>query len=271
LWANIHHWGQHVAEPISELSPYWPSSLFSDSYWEMNANPKKDRRRGTETSVTRTALLDAAEQLICEEGYAAASARRLASKAGLKPQLVHYYFRTMDDLFVAVVRRSGDRSLEELAKALTSSQPLRAVWNVGNDQKTARLSVEFLALANHRKAIRAEVKQYAEQMRIVQAAALTRQFEVHGAGLGITPLTAVVMTVATSNLLFLESKLGISLGHCETQAFIERSLRKIERNVAPDQLSERMEASTASPSAAVGSRRRRPRKVARRTARKRLP
>ena len=218
----------------------------------MIADTSKHRRRGSETSATRTVLLDAAEQLICEEGYPAVSARRLAAKAGLKPQLVHYYFRTMDDLFVAVVRRGGDRSLERLAKALASPQPLRAVWNVGNDQKTARLSVEFLALANHRKAIRAEVKRYAEQMRIVQAAALTRQFEVHGAGLGITPLTAVVLTVAAANLLFLESSLGISLGHSETQAFIEGSLQKIERNVAP-----------------VGSRPRLPGIVTRRTPRKR--
>jgi TetR/AcrR family transcriptional regulator len=194
----------------------------------MNADIKKDRRRGTETSATRTALLDAAEQLICEQGYAAVSARRLASKAGLKPQLVHYYFRTMDDLLVAVVRRGGDRSLEDLAKALTSSKPLRAVWKAGNDRRTTRLSVEFLALANHRKAIRLEVKRYAEQMRILQTAALKRQIAVHGADLGVTPLTAVILTVAAANLLLMESALGITLGHGETHAFIDRSLRTID-------------------------------------------
>jgi AcrR family transcriptional regulator len=220
----------------------------------MSADTKKDRRRGTETSVTRTALLDAAEQLICEEGYAAVSARRLASKAGLKPQLVHYYFRTMDDLLVAVVRRGGDKSLEHLATALASSQPLRAVWGAGNDQKTARLSVEFLALANHRKAIRAEVKRYAEQLRIVQAAALTRQLEIHGTDLGVSPLTAVVLTVAAANLLFLESTLGISLGHSETQAFIERSLQQIETNASLPQLSEVVQTRPARSLATVGSR-----------------
>jgi TetR/AcrR family transcriptional regulator len=235
----------------------------------MNADTKKARRRGTETSATRTALLDAAEQLICEEGYPAVSARRLASKAGLKPQLVHYYFRTMDDLFVAVVRRGGDRSLAHLGTALASSQPLRAVWNVGNDEKMARLSVEFLALANHRKAIRAEVKRYAEQMRIVQAAALTRQLEVQGADLGITPLTAVVLTVAAANMLFLESALGISLGHCETQAFFERSLQNLERNAGPHRSAEVTEGSGASPPAAVARRARSLGKVARPAGRKR--
>jgi AcrR family transcriptional regulator len=195
----------------------------------VNAAIKKERRRGTETSATRTALLDAAERLICDEGYAAVSARRLASKAGLKPQLVHYYFRTMDELFVAVIRRGGDRMLQQLEKALTSVQPLRAIWKVGNDRRTARLSVEFLALANHRKAVRAQVRRYAQQMRTVQAAALARRYELGYADLGVKPLTAVVLTTAAAHLLFLESALGIRLGHDETRSFIEQSLKKMER------------------------------------------
>ncbi|EUA30299.1 bacterial regulatory s, tetR family protein [Mycobacterium xenopi 4042] len=53
-------------------------------------------------------LLDAAEQLMLEEGYAAVTSRRVAQKAALKPQLVHYYFRTMDDLFLAAFRRRAE-------------------------------------------------------------------------------------------------------------------------------------------------------------------
>ena len=60
------------------------------------------RRIGAEDSKRRAQLLEAAELLLLEEGYAAVTSRRVAAKAGLKPQLVHYYFRTMDDLFVAV-------------------------------------------------------------------------------------------------------------------------------------------------------------------------
>jgi TetR/AcrR family transcriptional regulator len=190
---------------------------------------KQDRRRGTETSATRSALLDAAERLLCEEGYAAVSARRLASRAGLKPQLVHYYFRSMDELFVAVIRRGGDRILAALTNALASHQPLRAIWKVGNSAQTARLSVEFLALANHRPTVRAEVRRYAEQIRMLQADALTQSEQVRGGDSGATPLTAVVLTTAAANLLFLESSMGISLGHKETLAFIEHNLKDMER------------------------------------------
>ncbi len=55
-----------------------------------------------------------------EEGYAAVTSRRVAAQAGLKPQLVHYYFRTMDDLFLAAYRRRAEQGLERLAQALAS-------------------------------------------------------------------------------------------------------------------------------------------------------
>jgi DNA-binding transcriptional regulator YbjK len=45
------------------------------------------RRLGAEDSATRTALLDAAQHPLLEEGYAAVTSRRVAARAGLKPQL----------------------------------------------------------------------------------------------------------------------------------------------------------------------------------------
>jgi AcrR family transcriptional regulator len=53
-----------------------------------------NRRIGAEDSKSRAALLDATERIMLEEGYAAVSSRRVAERADLKPQLVHYYFRT---------------------------------------------------------------------------------------------------------------------------------------------------------------------------------
>ena len=61
------------------------------------------RRMGTETSETRFLLLDITEQVMLQDGYAAVSSRRVAKDAGVAPALVHYYFGTLDDLFVAVM------------------------------------------------------------------------------------------------------------------------------------------------------------------------
>ena len=78
------------------------------------------RRIGAEDSKTRAQLLDAAEQLLLEEGYAAVTSRRVAAKAGLKPQLVHYYFRTMDDLFLEVFRRRAEENLARFERAVAA-------------------------------------------------------------------------------------------------------------------------------------------------------
>ena len=43
------------------------------------------RRIGALNSATRALILDATEQIMLEEGYAAASTRRVAAQAGLKP------------------------------------------------------------------------------------------------------------------------------------------------------------------------------------------
>src|SRR3546814_5823567 len=64
-----------------------------------------ERRIGSEDSETRSALLDAAQKLMLEEGYPGVTSRRVAATAGLKPQPLHYYFRTMDDLYLALFRR----------------------------------------------------------------------------------------------------------------------------------------------------------------------
>ena len=131
------------------------------------------RRIGAADSKTRAQLLDAAEQLLLEEGYAAVTSRRVAAKAGLKPQLVHYYFRTMDDLFVEVFRRRADENLARFERAIAADGSLRQLWQLNADPRGAAFTIEFVALANHRKAIRAEIARYAERFRAAQLDALT--------------------------------------------------------------------------------------------------
>src|SRR6476646_811734 len=128
------------------------------------------RRIGAESSQSRAALLDAAEQLMVEQGHAAVTSRRGASRAGLKTQLVHSYFRTMDDLYLEVFRRRAEEGLERQAEALRSAQPLRALWAFSNEPGGSAVALEFAALARHRPAIRSAVGAYAEQFRTRQLA-----------------------------------------------------------------------------------------------------
>jgi AcrR family transcriptional regulator len=56
----------------------------------------------------RTAILDAAREQFGERGYAAASVRGIARTAGVDPALVHHYFGTKEQVFVAAMELPFD-------------------------------------------------------------------------------------------------------------------------------------------------------------------
>jgi len=193
------------------------------------------RRIGAETSKTRGLLLDAAERLMLEEGYAAVTSRRIAARAGLKPQLVHYYFRTMDDLFLALFRRRADQGLERQARAADSAQPLWSLWDLSRDPRGTALTMEFTALANHRKAIQAELSASAERYRagLLEAfrSVLTR-YEIDQAE--YPPIVCAVLLTSISTFLVIEeAMLGMSTGHAETVVFVEDVIRRLEGDRHP--------------------------------------
>jgi AcrR family transcriptional regulator len=187
------------------------------------------RRIGTERSQTRAALLDAAEWLMLEEGYAAATSRRVAQVAGVKPGLVHYYFRTMDDLFIALLRRRAQQGLERQARALASPQPLWALWELVRDEPNTTMTMELVALANHRKALRAEIAAHARRLRREQIAALAGRLAQYGLGRRRSAaLTVMVLMSSISRFLVMERALGVATGHAETVALVERYLTRFE-------------------------------------------
>ena len=61
--------------------------------------PRRGRRPGSPD--TRAAILAAARQRFAQQGYAATSVRGIATAAGVDSALVHHYFGTKEDLFVA--------------------------------------------------------------------------------------------------------------------------------------------------------------------------
>ena len=192
------------------------------------------RRIGAPDAKNRGLLLDAAEQLMIEEGYAAVTSRRLASKAGLKPQLVHYYFRTMEELFLEVFRRRAEEGLQVQAQALQSPQPLWALWRFGTDPAFTRISMEFMALANHRKELRAEIAYYAERFRDEQCQAVTSALQRYGvSGQDMPPVVWTVLMTSLSRFLVLEQAVGISGGHAETFELVESYLRRLEGEPQP--------------------------------------
>lgn len=168
-----------------------------------------------------------------EHGYAEVTSRKVAAAAGMTQPLFFYYFRTMDDLFLSVFRRMAEQDLERLDGALKSQQPLRELWNLSSDPSRTALTMEFVALSNHRKLVQAEIARFAEQSRTMQVKALTRLFEQRHIQPQIEPLVVTVLLTGLARNLVQEDALGISKGHTPTLAFVEACLSFFEQMGAP--------------------------------------
>ena len=187
------------------------------------------RRIGSQGSKTRLQLLDAAERLLNDEGHAAVTSRRVAAAAGLKPQLVHYYFRTMDDLFLDLFRRRADENIARFERSIAEDGSLRNLWRLNADPRGAAFRIEWVALANHRKAVRTEVARYAERFRAVQIEAVTAALAAQGVDEEqIPPVVALLLMTGIGQVLALEGGLGVTAGHDLTLDYIERKITELE-------------------------------------------
>jgi len=165
--------------------------------------------------------MDAAEQLLLEEGYAAVTSRRVGTKAGLKAQLVHYYFRSMDDLFVEVFRRRAEENLSRVERALANPVSLRTLWDLNADPRATAFSIEFVAMAKHCKAIRSEVAHYAERYRAAQLRAMNSALAASKVPAdALPPIAALLLMTGLSQVLSIERSLGVVAGHDETVEFV---------------------------------------------------
>jgi len=186
------------------------------------------RKAKADDTGTRRRLIEATVQIMHDEGYAGATSRRVAAKAGIRQPLVHYYFPTMDDLFLAVLRAGADVVLDQMRAALTDNDPLRALWAINSDPRAAVLNTEFMALANHRKVIGLELKAYAERVRDLETAAVALVLRTHGIDLDSHPPIVISMLIAQiARSLGNEDALGVTLGHDEMLRFAEQQINAL--------------------------------------------
>ena len=193
-----------------------------------------NRRVGAETSKKRGELLDCVERLMLSKGYAAVTYRAVAAAAHVTPGLVQYYFPTLDDLFIAAVRRRSDQNLQRLTAALEArvGEPLRVLWEYSQDEASAALTTEFLALGNHRKSIASVIAEVSEEVRRVQAEAITRSVPPGGVDLaGLSADALLFLVTGVPKLIRLEASVGISSTHEEVRRAFEAHLDEAEPKV----------------------------------------
>ena len=200
----------------------------------MSATPNT-RRVGAANSKTRDLLLDSVAQLLLEQGYAAVSYRALAAKAGVTPSLVQYYFPTLDSLFVATIRRLIDGDVERWNVALQKrpEEPLRVLWEYSGSETAGALSMELMALGNHRPELRAELSEGTERIRKLQLDAVKAKY---GSDTFLderfTADAMVLLLTSMPKYLSLEDGIMVKMGHKPLRAAFTAYLDSVEPKAA---------------------------------------
>lgn len=190
------------------------------------------KRSTNDNAGTRKAILDATEKIMCDEGYAAVSSRRVADMAGLKSQLVHYHFGTMENLLLALFRRAEDDFLARQVHSLTSTSPLRGLWEQSLKQSDTRLTIEFIALSLHSDAIGAELARANERTRKIHTLVAQGALDRAGSGAHAPPPEVLAFLIAAiSRTLVTEEALGATGAHQAVHAYVEAMLAKLEGRV----------------------------------------
>jgi AcrR family transcriptional regulator len=179
-------------------------------------------------SQAEEALLDAAERLLVDVGYARITTRRLAEEAGVNHGLVHYYFGSNENLLVRALERFTEGLITRQRELYAAEMPFVEKWRtamrylVSEDVTYQKVWLELQALAWNNPELRARLALVNAEWRAV----LTEAFEEPHRELGIElPLDALVSLVITFNVGIMVERLGgIETGHAKLLDWIDRWL-----------------------------------------------
>jgi AcrR family transcriptional regulator len=188
-------------------------------------------------SANEEVFLDAAERLLVSTGYAGISVRRLAEEAGANHGLVHYYFGSMEELFLRVLERFTVRLIERQRAMYSSDAPFIEKWRTAMayldediEAGYPKVWFELQAMAWNHPDMRDRVARVNAEWRAVLTDAFTAAAKDYGLDRRRFPVAAMVSLVMTFNEgMMLERVSGISAGHKELLSGIERWLQELER------------------------------------------
>jgi AcrR family transcriptional regulator len=176
-------------------------------------------------SAAEEALLDAAERLLVDVGYAGITTRRLADEAGVNHGLVHYYFGSNENLMVRALERFTKRLIARQRELYAADVPFVEKWRtamrylISEDVTYEKIWLELQALAWNNADLRTRLARVNGEWRAV----LTDAFAEPHRELGIEmPLEALVSLVITFNVGMIVERLGgIEAGHAELLDWID--------------------------------------------------
>jgi TetR/AcrR family transcriptional regulator len=184
-------------------------------------------------SAAEDALLDAAERLLVQVGYAGITTRRLAEEAGVNHGLVHYYFGSIENLLVRVLERFTERLIARQRELYAADLPFVEKWRtamrylISEDVSYEKIWLELSALAWNHPDLRQRVARIDGEWRAVLTEAFEQARREHEIDM---PLEALVSLVMTFNIgIMVERLSGIETGQRELLDWIERWLTDGDR------------------------------------------
>jgi AcrR family transcriptional regulator len=183
------------------------------------------------------AILDGAESLLVEVGYAAITTRKLAERAGVNHGLIHYYFGSMEEVFVQVLERYTAQLTARQREMYASELPFIEKWRaamahlVDDDEADyQKIWFELQAMSWSRPEMRARVGRILTEWQSVLEPAFRAGLRELGVDPRRYPVEAVVSLVVTFNEgVILERLMGVDSGHAQLLNMIDRMLVRLQR------------------------------------------
>jgi len=185
---------------------------------------------------TETKFLDAAERLLVEVGYAGISTRTLAAKAGANPGLVHYYFGSIEEVFLQVLDRFTKKLIDRQRAMYSADAPFlekwRTAWRFQEQDLAAgypKVWFELQAMAWNHPEMAERVAQVNAEWRGVLRKAFARALDEYGIA-GQLPLEALTSMMTTFGIGYQFERLsGISEGHQALLKWIDDWIESLDR------------------------------------------
>jgi len=182
-----------------------------------------------------TAIMDAAERLLVEVGYAGITTRKLAGEAGVNAGLIHYYFGSMEEVFLRVLERFTTRLTERQAAMYAGDAPFIEKWRAAmrylfEDRASGyqKIIYELFAMSWNKPEIRERVARINERWTQTVADAVADGMRELGADTDRFPAKAVTCLIISFNKgIMLDGLTGFDYGHAELLDMIDKFLVRL--------------------------------------------
>ena len=179
---------------------------------------------------TKRELLDAAQQVLLEEGYSGLSTRRVAEAAGTQMSQIQYHFGSKEGMILALFEYLNDQLIDRQTKTFANPDlSVSEKWAMSCDYLDddigsgyVRVLMELTAAGWSNPAIGAAVRAaYAEWRELILT--LTRQIEEKTGSLGPFSAEDIVALVSAA---FIGSEAAIMLDYESPEVPFRQALRR---------------------------------------------